>query len=95
MQHRQGVTVGHSRGLHARVAAMVVHKAMELIENHRVEIALATNDGRQVPATSMPAILGLNIRPGERLVIVARGGEAERAAGELAKTYTARKGQRA
>jgi len=85
MQHRQEITVNHGRGLHARVAAMVCHKAVELIESHGVvEIELGTADGRRVPATSVLAVLSLNVRRGDRVVIVARGGKAKKAAGEMA-----------
>lgn len=84
MTHKQTVTIGNNCGLHARVAAMVVQKSTELTGSHRVELEFATTDGRQVPATSMLAILGLNVRPGDNLVIVARGEEAQTATREMA-----------
>ncbi|HHY92779.1 MAG TPA: sigma 54-interacting transcriptional regulator [Firmicutes bacterium] len=85
MQHRETAVIRHSHGLHARVAALVVQKATELACGRGVELELGTADGRRVPATSMLAVLGLNLRQGEALSVVARGPGAQAAAEELAR----------
>lgn len=85
MKHAETAVIRHSRGLHARVAALVVQKATELARLYGAELELKAADGRQVPATSMLAVLGLDLRQGARLSVLARGPGAEAATAELAR----------
>jgi len=82
--YNKPAVIQHSRGVHARVAAMVVKKATELARSYGVELELETADGRRVPATSMLAVLGLNLRQGAVLNVSARGDGAQAAVEELA-----------
>jgi len=85
MKHAETAVIRHSRGLHARVAALVVQKATELARLYGAELELKVADGRQVPATSMLAVLGLDLRQGAQLSVLARGPGAEAATAELAR----------
>ncbi|MCG1012457.1 sigma 54-interacting transcriptional regulator [Tepidanaerobacter sp. GT38] len=63
----------HPKGMHIRAAAMVVNKAYEIKNMMGTSIYIRNQSGREVPATALMAIHSLNIKPGERITIVARG----------------------
>jgi phosphocarrier protein HPr len=74
------VTVGSKVGLHARPAALFVQAAAR--QPAKVTIA---KDGRPpVDAKSILAVLGLDVRGGEEVVLSAEGEAAEAALDELA-----------
>ncbi|MDD4569528.1 MAG: sigma 54-interacting transcriptional regulator [Tepidanaerobacteraceae bacterium] len=63
----------HPKGMHIRAAAMVVQKAYEIESMMDTSINIRNQAGREVPATALMAIHSLNIKPGERITIVAKG----------------------
>lgn len=63
----------HPKGMHIRAAAMVVNKAYEIENMMGTSIYIRNQSGREVPATALMAIHSLNIKPGERITIVAKG----------------------
>ncbi|HHV18170.1 MAG TPA: sigma 54-interacting transcriptional regulator [Thermoanaerobacterales bacterium] len=63
----------HPKGMHIRAAAMVVQKAYEIESTMDTSIYIRNQSGREVPATALMAIHSLNIKPGERITIVAKG----------------------
>ncbi len=79
------VTVGSKVGLHARPAALFVQAAAR----QPVKVTIA-KDGRQpVDAKSILAVLGLDVRGGEEVVLAAEGEAAEAALDELAAVVAA------
>jgi phosphocarrier protein len=76
------VTVASKVGLHARPAAVFVKKAGEL----PVPVTLSKDGCRPVNATSMLAVMSLDVRGGERVTLAAAEGEgAAEAVAELAE----------
>jgi phosphotransferase system HPr (HPr) family protein len=69
----------HPKGMHIRAAAMVVQKAYEIESMMDTSINIRNQAGREVPATALMAIHSLNIKPGERITIVAKGSNATEA----------------
>jgi len=62
----------HPKGMHIRAAAMLANKAYEIESMLKTSIYIRNKSGREVPATAPMAIHSLNIKPGERITIVAR-----------------------
>lgn len=67
------VVFSHPKGLHIRAAAMMVHKAHEIERKWDTNIYIRNRYGREVPATALMAIHSLNLKPGERITVVAKG----------------------
>jgi len=74
------VVVGSKVGLHARPAALFVQTASKL----PVRVTVAKEGGDPVDARSILAVLGLDIRGGQEIILVAEGDGAEQALDELA-----------
>lgn len=74
-------SVGASVGLHARPAAQFVKTA----KSYSCEILVGRPGGEPVDAKSILKVLGLGAGTGERLVLLARGDEAEAALRQLAE----------
>jgi phosphocarrier protein HPr len=70
------VVVGSKVGLHARPAAIFVQAAAR----QPVKVTIAKGGGSPVDARSILAVLGLDVRGGQEVVLVAEGGEAAEAA---------------
>lgn len=76
------VTVASKVGLHARPAAVFVKKAAELA----LPVTLAKNGGKPVSARSMLAVISLDVRNGDEVLLTAEAGDgAEEALDELAR----------
>ena len=75
------VVVGSKVGLHARPAAIFVQAAAK----QPVKVSIAKGDaGAPVDARSILAVLGLDVRGGQEVVLSAEGDGAEAALDELA-----------
>jgi phosphocarrier protein HPr len=76
------VTVASKVGLHARPAAVFVKKAAELA----LPVTLAKNGGNPVSARSMLAVMSLDVRNGDEVLLAAEPADgAEEALEELAR----------
>ncbi|MBW8804013.1 MAG: dihydroxyacetone kinase [Catenulispora sp. 13_1_20CM_3_70_7] len=75
------VTVASKVGLHARPAAVFVKKAAAL----PVPVSLAREGGPAVNAKSMLAVMALDVRHGDRVVLAADGDGAAEAVEQLAE----------
>lgn len=79
------VTVGAEVGLHARPAAVFVQAAAEA----PTDVTVAKGDSDPVDAKSILAVLGLDVRGGEEIVLRADGDGAEGALERLAEVAAA------
>jgi phosphocarrier protein len=76
------VVVGSKVGLHARPAAIFVQAAAK----QPVKVSIAKSDGgAPVDARSILAVLGLDVRGGQEIVLSAEGDGAETALDQLAE----------
>lgn len=73
------VRIGSKVGLHARPAAMFVQAAAKA----PIEVTVAKAGGAPVNAKSILAVLGLDARHGEEIVIAAEGDSADAVLDEL------------
>ncbi|SDF46077.1 sigma 54-interacting transcriptional regulator [Sporolituus thermophilus] len=81
----KNAVIRHAKGIHARVAAMVVQKAHELEKLYKTELLLISAAGKQAPATNIMAVIALKIRQGEEVRVAACGQHADKAASILAQ----------
>lgn len=79
------VTVGAGVGLHARPAAIFVQTAAQA----PADVTVAKVGGEAVNAKSILAVLGLDVRGGEEIVLHADGEGAEQALERLAEVAAA------
>lgn len=85
MNSRKQAVINHDKGLHARVAAMIVQKAYELEHRWQVKLYFRRPGGlAAVPAVSIMPLVSLRIKRGDMLWVEASGPQAEVAAGEMA-----------
>lgn len=84
MDSRKQALITHDKGLHARVAAMIVQKACEIEARRNVQLYFRRPDGAAVPANSMMPLLSLRVKQGDWLWVEAEGSSAEAAAAEMA-----------
>ncbi|GAA1757416.1 MULTISPECIES: HPr family phosphocarrier protein [Streptomonospora] len=75
------ITVQSEVGLHARPAALFVEAATK----GGSEVTVAKGDGAPVSAKSILAVMGLDVRKGDEIVITAEGEDAEALLDRLAE----------
>ncbi len=76
--------ITHAKGLHARVAAMIVQKAYELEIKWQTKIFFRQPGRAPIPAVSLMPLVGLRIKQGDALSVEAAGGAAKAAVDEMA-----------
>jgi phosphocarrier protein HPr len=79
------VTVQAEAGLHARPAALFVQAATRV----SMDVSVGRPDADPVNAKSILSVIGLDVRHGEEIVIIAEGDGADAALDDLAATVTA------
>lgn len=79
------VAVGSKVGLHARPAALFVQAAAK----QPVRVTIAKDGKDPVDARSILAVLGLDVRAGEEVILAAEGEQAVEALGVLAAIVAA------
>lgn len=72
--------IRHDKGLHTRVAAMVVQKANELQSRFGAILYIHDHRGNKIPASSLLPLVSLHIRAGDTVMVSSAGGEQEEAA---------------
>jgi phosphoenolpyruvate-protein phosphotransferase len=77
------IVIAHETGLHARPAAMVAAVARQFTS----DVRLLKGD-REANARSLVSIMALEVAGGDRVTIVARGEDAERAVASLTQTLS-------
>lgn len=80
------ITVESQVGLHARPAALFVQAAAKADGN----VTVAKGDGTPVNAKSILAVLGLDVRHGDEIVVNAEGEGADEALEAAARVATTR-----
>lgn len=75
--------INHEKGIHARVAAMIVQKARELEESYEVRIYLKYGKKAEIPATNMMPLVSLQIKKGDTVIVEVRGRDAKSAVDEM------------
>jgi phosphocarrier protein HPr len=78
------VTVQTVAGLHARPAALFVQAATRV----PTDVSVGRPDSDPVNAKSILSVIGLDVRQGEEIVIIAEGDGADTALDQLAATVT-------
>lgn len=71
------ITINHEKGLHARVIAMVVHKASELQKKYNIELFIQYKDRKKIPATSLMPLVLLKVKRNEEITVEALGENPE------------------
>lgn len=84
MDNRKQAVITHGKGLHARVAAMIVQKAYEIEQKRQVKLYLRCPGGTAVPAVSIMPLVSLRVKQGDTVWVEAVGLAAEGAAVEMA-----------
>ncbi|MBM7834355.1 HPr family phosphocarrier protein [Clostridium sardiniense] len=77
------VKIRPQKGLHARIIAMLVHKANELNKKYDTKLFIRYKDRKSISATSLMPLILLKVKKGENIIIEAYGGEENQALYEL------------
>lgn len=83
MVSRKIVIIKHEKGLHARVVAMVVHKASEIQKKYNVELFIIYKNRGKIPATSVMPLVFLKVKKDEEVTVEAAGENVEEALNEI------------
>lgn len=74
----------YSKGLHARIAAMIVQKTYELQKRYKSALFLKQKNSEEIPFSSLLILTSLKIKTGDEISVVAYGESGEAAAEEMA-----------
>lgn len=77
--------IRHEKGLHTRVAAMVVQQATQLQHRHGVVLYIHDQKGNKIPAGSLLPLVALHVRAGDTIWISADQAEKEEPVQALAQ----------
>lgn len=83
MDSSKQALIVHEKGLHARVAAMIVQKAHELEGKWQVKLYFRQPNGSAVSAASMMTLVSLRVKKGDLLLVEASGQLADTATEEM------------
>lgn len=83
MIHAERAVVKHEKGLHARVAAMVVQQACEIQAKYCIDLSLDFKERTKVPVTSLMPLVSLSVKAGDEVVVNGNGEQPEQAVHEL------------
>ncbi len=73
------IVMQHAKGLHARVAAMIVQKAEELQKKYNVEFKVKKGAYKEVPLNSILLLISMKIKAKEEFEMLTEGEGAEEA----------------
>ncbi|MBB6218851.1 phosphotransferase system HPr (HPr) family protein [Anaerosolibacter carboniphilus] len=86
MAYRRKITIKHSRGIHARVAAALAYKGSEINRKYDVYIWIQkTNEDIKIPITSMVALTTLSIRKDDEIILICEGERGQEALAEISE----------
>ncbi|OCA99298.1 sigma 54-interacting transcriptional regulator [Clostridium beijerinckii] len=77
------VVIRHSKGLHARVLAMVVHKVSELEKRYDLKFFIIYKDKKKILATSLMPLVLLKVKQNEKIIVEVHGEDPKNALNEL------------
>ncbi|NSB15305.1 sigma 54-interacting transcriptional regulator [Clostridium beijerinckii] len=77
------VVIRHSKGLHARVLAMVVHKVSELEKRHDLKFFIIYKDKKKILATSLMPLVLLKVKQNEKIIVEVHGEDPKEPLDEL------------
>lgn len=83
--NRQKAVIRHSKGLHTRVAAMVVQKSHELQEKYQVPLFFHYQDHEAVLANSLIPLVSLRVKAGDVVWVSGSGKMADAAIAEMVR----------
>ncbi|MEW9122821.1 MAG: sigma 54-interacting transcriptional regulator [Thermotaleaceae bacterium] len=85
MEHRKNIIIQNYKGIHARIAAMIVYKANLINNKYGVYMFIQKEKGNQrIPITSMVALTSLGIKAGDKITLLCQGEKGTRALEEMA-----------
>lgn len=82
-QIREKVTIHYEKGIHVRVAAMIVQKADELQRRYEVVFHIQREGLHHVPLTSILLVTSLKVKKGQEICLITEGKEAAQASQEM------------
>ena len=86
LRTKKNVTIGYEKGIHTRVAAMVVQKTTELEERFGCRLYIKRVDRALiVPCNSVLPLVGMKLKKGEQIQIFGDGTGSEQAVTALAE----------
>lgn len=77
------VMIKPEKGLHARIVAIVVHKAHEINKKYKTNLYIRYKDRKSIPAVSLMPLILLKVKKGEHITVEAEGGDEENALNEI------------
>lgn len=78
-------TIRHDKGIHARVAAMVVQKSHELKQRYGTTLYFQFRDRDKILSSSLMPLIALRIKAGDEISVLGEGSGAEAAVNEMAE----------
>ncbi|MFZ5969664.1 MAG: HPr family phosphocarrier protein [Bacillota bacterium] len=86
LEYKRQVSIQNYKGIHARVAAMIVHKASQINRKYDVYMFIGRlGVEEKISATSMITLTSLNIKNGDEIILTSEGPQAKEALDEMAQ----------
>ncbi|WP_461207427.1 sigma 54-interacting transcriptional regulator [Clostridium sp. DL1XJH146] len=76
------VIINYQKGIHARVAAMIIKKAIEIKKKYNVDIFIS-NDIKRISATCLMPLITMKIKKDNQLIVTTIGNDDQRALEEF------------
>jgi len=77
------VKIQYEKGLHVRVAAMIVQKADKLQNQYQVNFHIRREGLNEVPLTSILLVTALKVKMNEEIILITQGENAKKASEEM------------
>jgi len=83
VEKKEKIVINHKKGLHARVAALVVQKANNLKNKYDDKIFIGRKEDKLLPATSLISVVSSNFTYQDEVYVVSRGENSEKSIKEF------------
>ena len=77
------VIIRYEKGLHVRVAAMIVQRADKLQQKYHVNFLVKREGLHEVPLTSLLLVTSLKVKMNDEIILITQGEEIEQASAEM------------
>jgi PAS domain S-box-containing protein len=81
--NKEKIVIDYKKGIHARIAALVVQKANNLKNKYNDKLFIGRSEDKLLPATSLISVVSSNIRYQDEIIVVSRGDNSDKSIKEF------------
>ncbi len=81
--NKEKIVIDYKKGIHARIAALVVQKANNLKNKYNDKLFIGRSEDKLLPATSLISVVSSNITYQDEIIVVSRGDNSDKSIKEF------------